>query len=205
VYQRKDTYYARAKAAGYRSRAAFKLQQLAASARLFRPGDHVVDLGAWPGGWLQVAAQHVGPSGKVVGVDVRLLDPLPERNVIILAGDITETDTQERVALACEGRADVILSDLAPKLSGVRARDEAQADALADCVLRFAGRLLRPGGHLVVKLFTRGDVARYVARLREQFSDVRTTRPEATRKRSAEIYAVAKHFRGAGGMIDRER
>jgi 23S rRNA (uridine2552-2'-O)-methyltransferase len=196
VYQRKDTFYKRAKASGYRSRAAFKLQQLAQRAQLFRPGDRVIDLGAWPGSWLQVAVQAVGPAGKVIGVDRQAIDPLPEPNVIVLTGDVTEPLIQEKLVQACGGRADVVLSDLAPKLTGVRARDEAHAEALADCVLRFTQGVLAPGGHLVVKLFTSSASGPYLARLRAQFDDVRTTRPEATRKGSAEMYAIAKRFRG---------
>lgn len=196
MYQRKDAFYQRAKAVGYRSRAAFKLLQLAERHRFFHRGDRVVDIGAWPGGWLQVAAQHVGPTGRAIGVDVQPIEPLPNRTVITLVGDITDRRTQERVTESCGGKADVLLSDLAPKLSGVRARDEAQAQALTECVLRLAEQVLRPGGTLVIKLFMGSELPRFVARLRALYRDVRTTRPAATRKESSEIYAVATGFRG---------
>jgi 23S rRNA (uridine2552-2'-O)-methyltransferase len=196
VYQRKDAYYTRAKAVGYRSRAAFKLQQLAQRARLFQRGDRVIDVGAWPGGWLQVAAQHVGPTGRVIGVDLQRIEPLPERNVVIVRGDLTAAEVQAQVQSLCDGKADVVLSDLAPKLSGIKARDEAQAQALADCVVSFAKQVLKPGGTLVVKLFMSGDLHGYLAQLRELFQEVKTTRPEATRKASAELYAIARGFRG---------
>jgi 23S rRNA (uridine2552-2'-O)-methyltransferase len=197
VYQRKDAFYARAKTAGYRSRAAYKLLQLAQRHRLFRRGDRVIDLGAWPGGWLQVAAQQVGPTGKVIGIDLRPIDPLPEKTVVTIAGDIADPRTQRQILETCDGKADVLLSDLAPKLSGVKARDESQAQALADCVLQCARHLLKPGGTLVVKLFMSAQVPGYVVQLRGLFRDVRTTRPEATRKGSAEIYVVATGFSGA--------
>lgn len=197
MYQRKDTFYTRAKAAGYRSRAAFKLQQLAQRGRLLRRGDCVVELGAWPGGWLQVAAADVGPKGRVVGVDLRAIQPLPETNVVTLVGDISVARTQERILEACDGKADVLLSDLAPKLTGVRARDEAQTQALADGVLQCVERILKPGGKLVVKLFMGRDLPQYVARLRAMFREVHLTRPEATRKGSAEVYAMASGFRGS--------
>ena len=197
VYQRKDTFYTRAKAAGYRSRAAFKLQQLAQRGRLLRRGDCVVELGAWPGGWLQVVAADVGPKGRVVGVDLQPIDALPEGNVITVVGDIRDSHTQERVVRVCGGKADVLLSDLAPKLSGVRARDAAQAQALADCVLQWVERSLKPGGKLVVKLFMGNDLPQYLARLRTLFRDVHLTRPEATRRGSTEVYAVASDFRGS--------
>ena len=195
AYERKDPFYRRAKLSGYRSRAAFKLQQLAQRAHLFHRGDRVVDLGAWPGGWLQVAAEQVGPSGRVIGIDRRPIDALRAPVVTVLTGDVTDGETQDRLIQACGGPVDVLLSDLAPTLSGVRARDDAQARQLVDCVLTLAGRLLRPGGHLVVKLFTTADLSACIAELRAQFADVRTTRPEATRRGSSEIYAIAKHFR----------
>lgn len=194
MYRRKDSFYTRAKAVGYRSRAAFKLSQLAQQARLFRRGDRVLDLGAWPGGWLQVAAELVGPSGRVVGVDLRRIEALPHENVRTVVGDIVEEVTQRRMLEECGGRADVILSDLAPKLSGVRARDEAQADALAQSVLALAERVLKPGGKLVVKLFMGAAATRFVGQLRLRFGNVRTTRPEATRKGSSEMYAIAADF-----------
>ena len=207
MYRRKDSFYTRAKAAGYRSRAAFKLQQLTQRARLLRPGDCVVELGAWPGGWLQVAAEQVGPRGKVVGVDLQAIQPLPEPNVITVLGDASDEQTRVQVAQACAGRADVLLSDLAPKLTGIRARDEAQAQALADCVLQWVVDILKPHGKLVVKLFAGEGLRPYLERLRTMFREVHLTRPEATRKGSAEMYAVARGFRAnttaaPGGATD---
>jgi 23S rRNA (uridine2552-2'-O)-methyltransferase len=196
VYQRKDAPYTRAKVRGYRSRAAFKLLQLAQRARLFRRGDHVLDLGAWPGGWLQVAAELVGPTGKVVGIDLRPIEPLPQKYVTTLVGDIADELTQRCIVEACQGKVDIVLSDLAPKLSGVRARDEARTEALAVCALKVGEEVLRPGGKLVMKLFTGEEAARLVHELRGRFDDVRATRPEATRKGSSEIYATAAGFHG---------
>jgi 23S rRNA (uridine2552-2'-O)-methyltransferase len=198
MYQRKDAFYARAKTAGYRSRAAFKLMELAQRHHLLRRGDTVVELGAWPGGWLQVAAQLVGPSGRVVGVDIVPIEPLPDAAVVTVVGDIELAETMQRVLSACGGQADVLLSDLAPKLTGVRARDQARAAALTECVLMYANEILRSRGMLVAKLFTSPDLAGYVRQLRGRFRQVRTTRPEATRKGSAELYVVGADFRGHG-------
>jgi 23S rRNA (uridine2552-2'-O)-methyltransferase len=195
VYQRKDAFYSRAKAEGYRSRAAFKLLQLAQRHRLFRRGDHVIDLGAWPGGWLQVAAEQVGPTGHVVGVDLQPIAPLPQTWVSTVVGDVSEPATHEAVSAASGAPADILLSDLAPKLSGVRARDQAQAQRLTESVVQFAHGCLKPGGTLVVKLFASEDLQRVVTELRALFRDVRLTRPEATRKGSPEIYAIAIGFR----------
>jgi 23S rRNA (uridine2552-2'-O)-methyltransferase len=200
VYRRKDAFHARAKAAGYRSRSAYKLLELARRGRLLRRGDRVVDLGAWPGGWLQVAAQLVGPSGQVVGVDLRAIDPLPDGQVLIV-GDVQAAEVQDRILEACGGRVDVVLSDLSPKLSGIRARDEAQAEALAECALNVCSRLLRPGGRLLMKLFMSPALPAFLDRLRDQFGSVSTTRPEATRKGSSEIYALATDFLGRSRPI----
>lgn len=201
MYQRKDAFYVRAKAVGYRSRAAFKLEELARRQRIFRRGDRVVDLGAWPGGWLQIAAQQVGPSGRVVGVDLQPIDPLPGKTVITIVGDVAAPRTREQVREASGGRADVLLADLAPKLSGVRARDAAQSEALAESALQFAVHILKPGGTLVMKLFMSQNLPRLTSRLRARFRDVRTTRPAATRKGSAETYAIAAGFAGGDTPI----
>jgi 23S rRNA (uridine2552-2'-O)-methyltransferase len=194
MYRRKDQYYRRAKDIGYRARSAFKLEQLARGGKLLRQGDRVVELGAWPGGWLQVAAAEVGLRGRVVGVDLQAIESLHLPNVVTIVGDIREPATMERVLRACAGPVDVLLSDLAPKLTGVRPRDEAQTQALADQVLQWADRLLKPGGNLVVKLFMAHGLHDFVLRLHHRFRAVRLRRPDATRAESAEVYAVAIGF-----------
>lgn len=191
MYRRKDGFYTRAKAEGYRARSAYKLIEISRRVQLFRPGDVVIDLGAWPGGWLQVAAAAVGPRGLVVGVDLRPIEPIPGvSQVVCVRGDIRDAGVRLEIAAACGRRADVLLSDLAPALTGVRARDESRALALAQTVLDMAADVLRPGGHLVLKLFTTPDTAVFVALLRKHFRRVTTTRPDATRKGSAETYAI---------------
>ena len=194
AYQRKDTFYARAKQAGYRSRAAYKLQELAKRFRLINRGDHVVDLGAWPGGWLQVAAELTGPQGVVVGVDLKPIDQLPPP-VSTVKGDARDEAVQAEIRKRCGERVDVVLSDLSPALSGIRDRDIAQATELAETALAIAGRLLSPGGRLLVKLFTAPESDAFVASARPQFASVKVTRPEATRKGSAEMYFVGSGFR----------
>ena len=193
AYQRKDAFYARAKHAGYRSRAAYKLLELAPRYKLIQPGDHVVDLGAWPGGWLQVAAELAGPKGVVVGVDLRPIDSLPAP-VTTIAGDARDPAVQEQIRARCGGRVNVILSDMAPALSGVRDRDVAQSVELAEVGLDVAGALLTPGGRLLLKLFTAPESDAVVAAARRQFDTVKRTAPEATRKGSAEMYLAAVGF-----------
>ena len=193
AYQRKDAFYARAKEAGYRSRAAYKLLELGRRYQLIRRGDRVVDLGAWPGGWLQVAAELSGPLGRVVGVDLQPIQPLPPP-VTTIAGDACDSAIQDAVRERCGGRIDVVLSDMAPKLSGIRDRDIAQAAALAEAALAIAERLLTPGGRLLIKLFTAPETDAVVAAARRRFASVKLTRPEATRKGSAEMYLVCSGF-----------
>ncbi len=144
---------------------------------------------------MQVAAEQVGPGGRVIGVDLRKVEPLAQSNVVIIEGDIRQPGVQDEIVRACGGRADVVLSDLAPQLSGVRDRDEVQTQTLADCVVLFAKRVLRPGGRIVIKVFMSAMLPSYVAELRTLFDEVRTSRPEATRKGSAELYLVGSGFR----------
>jgi 23S rRNA (uridine2552-2'-O)-methyltransferase len=190
VYQRKDSFYRRAKSAGYRSRAAYKLIELDRRFGFLRAGDRVVDLGAWPGGWLQVAAQRVGARGVVVGVDLTPIAPLPPP-VICVTGDLRSPETLAKILERCGHQADVVLSDMAPKLSGVRVADQARADELVACALDAALALLRPGGRFLQKLFHNQGTAAWIARLGQHFESVKATRPEATRAGSAELYVIA--------------
>lgn len=191
AYDRKDHFYRQAKTAGYRSRAAYKLLELAKRYRLIKRGDHVVDLGAWPGGWLQVAAELVGDGGKVIGVDLAAIEPFPNPVITCVRGDATTADVQEEIRRQAAGRVDVVLSDMAPKLTGVRATDEARAGALADAAADIATKLLRPGGRLVVKVFSGPETDAVVARLDRCFDTVKRTRPDASRSGSAEMYVIA--------------
>ncbi|MGE4089899.1 MAG: RlmE family RNA methyltransferase [Candidatus Binatia bacterium] len=195
MYDRKDSFYKKAKQEGYRSRAAYKLLELHKEFRLFKPGDRVVDLGAWPGGWTQVAAPFVGKQGRVVGIDLMAIDPLPVANVTFLQGDTTDPAQQEQILTLLEGKADLILSDMAPKLSGIRETDEARAMELVHAAFACAQTLLRPGGALLLKVFMGPDYKRFLAELRIRFATVKATRPEATRKGSAETYVYATGFR----------
>jgi 23S rRNA (uridine2552-2'-O)-methyltransferase len=192
VYERKDAFYHKAKREGYRSRAAYKLLELNQTFHLIKPGDQVVDLGSWPGGWVQVAAALVGQSGRVVGLDLITIDPLPLDNVMVLQGDATDRGQQEQVRSLLGGPADVLLSDVAPKLSGIREADEARAMELCRAVLLCVPALLRPGGTLLLKVFMTPEYKALLTELKTRFATVKTTRPESTRKGSAETYVIAK-------------
>ncbi len=195
MYERKDRLYRRAKAEGLRSRAGFKLDDI--DRGLIRPGARVVDLGCWPGSWLQVAARRVGEGGRVVGVDLREVAPIPLPQVRVVRGDIADDRVIDEIAASLGGAADAVLSDLAPSLSGVRERDEARSSELVRRALAITERLLRPGGSFVCKVFMNSDFADLREAIRRRFDEVSVTRSEATRKGSAELYAIARRFKGA--------
>jgi len=192
TYDRKDALHQRAKREGYRSRAAYKLQELQRAHRLIRRGDRVADLGCWPGGWLQVASELVGREGRVAGVDLAPIDPpLDLPNVFAFAADLTEPSVAARLLEALGGPADVLLSDAAPKLTGLRATDRAREEALLEAIEALVPQLLRPGGHLLVKIMDGPEADAIVKRLRSRFEKAKTERPEATRKGSSERYLIA--------------
>jgi 23S rRNA (uridine2552-2'-O)-methyltransferase len=195
MYDRKDALYQRAKREGYRSRAAYKLLELQKRARILRRGQVVVDLGAWPGGWLQVAAEIVGPSGRVVGLDVAPIDPLPSPQITVLREDVTDPTCAARVRDLLGRAADVVLSDLAPKLTGIAPRDAAQEELLADAALAFVSAVLRPGGMLVTKTLGGAPGERLRGLLRERFASVRQVGLAATRKGSSELYLLGDGLR----------
>lgn len=194
AYKPQDSYFKKAKQEGYRSRAAYKLLELQQRYRVIKPGDKVIDLGAAPGGWLQVAAKIVGQNGRVIGVDLQPIQPLPERNVILLSGDITSKEIQRQITTLLGGPANCVLSDLAPKLSGIRDADMARCLELNRTALAVATELLRPGGTLLVKSFISDDLQTLTAELKQDFSAVQRTKPEATRHGSSEFYFYAKGF-----------
>jgi len=194
IYKPQDAYFKKAKQEGYRSRAAYKLLELQQRFRILKPADRVVDLGAAPGGWLQVAAKLVGPSGKVVGVDLQPIHPLPESNVILFHGDITSKEIQKQIKDLLDGLAHCLLSDLAPKLSGIRDADMARCLELNRTALTVAIEILRPGGALLVKSFISEDLQTFSAELKQYFATVQRTKPDATRHGSSEFYFYAKGF-----------
>ncbi len=194
-YDRKDHYHQRAKSEGYRSRAAYKLEEIQRRARILKRGAKVFDLGCWPGGWLQVAAQVVGPKGRVVGVDLAELDPpLYEKNVSFLCADLTEAATADALLELLGRPADVVICDAAPKLTGVRATDRAQEEALLEAIEALVPRLLRPGGDLLVKLLECPEAQAIEKRLSESFARSRSLKPKASRKGTSERYLVGHGF-----------
>ncbi len=191
-----DAYVKRARAEGMRSRASYKLEQIAGRDRLFAPGMLVVDLGAAPGGWSQVAARGIAPGGRVIALD--LLDMPGLAGVTVVRGDFRDADAVEALERALAGgNADLVLSDMAPNLSGIPATDQARALELAQLALEFASKHLKPQGNFLVKLFQGAGFEDFVNRLRRQFRAVAVRKPEASRSRSREVYVLAKGLRRA--------
>ncbi|RBI63284.1 23S rRNA (uridine(2552)-2'-O)-methyltransferase [halophilic archaeon] len=185
----KDHYYNKSKQEGYRSRSAYKLQQIDDEADLLHEGATVVDLGAAPGGWLQVAAQRVGESGTVVGVDLQRIDPLD--GVETVRGDMTDEETRENV-VETVGEADVVMSDMAPNMTGEYTVDHARSVHLARQAFETATELLESGGDFVVKVFQGPDLDDFRADVEDEFQYVRTMSPDASRDESSEVYLVAR-------------
>lgn len=194
---RRDPYTRRAKKEDYRSRAAYKLLQINKKFRVIHRGDSVLDLGCAPGGWSQVAARVVDSKGIVVGVDLDDVKPFP--GLTFVRGDL-RSETTQAAARACllGRRANVVLSDMSPNISGTYGLDHLRSMMLAKLAVDFGLPLLAEGGHLVVKVFEGEDVGNLVARLRTRFSRLKRYRPEATRKASSELYIVALGHDGNG-------
>ena len=192
-----DPYVKRANAEGYRSRAAYKLQQIDAKDKLLKAGATVVDLGAAPGGWSQVAARKVGPAGRVIAVDLLEMPQVP--HVTVICGDFSESGTLAKVEDALQGHdADLVLSDMAPNMSGIASADQARAIALAELALEFALKHLKPHGNFLVKTFHGVGYDALVDALRHSFLKVYTRKPDASRSRSSEVYLLGKGLRKRG-------
>jgi 23S rRNA (uridine2552-2'-O)-methyltransferase len=189
--QLNDPYVAAARQQGWRSRAAFKLIELDERFHLIKRGMHVVDLGAAPGGWAQVAVQR--GAARVIGVDLLPVDPVA--GATMLQGDFTDSAVQDRLIAALEGKADLVLSDMAPNTTGHAATDHLRIMALADAALDFAVPVLAEGGGFVAKVFQGGAGKTLLDRLKRQFASVRHAKPPASRKESSELYVVATGFR----------
>lgn len=185
-----DRYYRAAKRQEYRSRAAIKLSQIDRDYGLFRDGDTVVDLGAAPGGWSQIARERIGPTGRVLAVDLAHVAPLD--GVEFLRGDFTSSNVQAKLFEILRRPADVVLSDMSPRLSGQRSYDEARALELARAALSFAVRALRPGGDFLVKVFQGGEYPRFLEEVASHFEAAKGVKPRASTPSSPEIYVLAR-------------
>ena len=191
--QIRDPYVARAKREGFRSRAAYKLAELDDKYRLLKPGTRVVDLGAAPGGWSEVAARRVGEGGRVLAIDV--LDMKPIAGVEFLKLDFLDATAPQRLKDLLGGQADLVLSDMAANATGHRQTDHIRIMALAEAAAHFAREVLAPGGSFLCKVLQGGTEAALLAELKRDFASVKHVKPPASRSDSAELYLLARGFR----------
>lgn len=194
IEKKKEHFYKQAKQVGYRARSAFKLQQIQNRFHLIPKDGIVLDLGAAPGGWCQVAKELVGTQGIVIGVDLSSIKPFED--IQFLQGDVTKTETLEQIKDLMNGKnADVILSDMSPDISGNYSVDQARSVWLCESALHVVTQLLQPGGHFICKIFEGEDTKAFIEKVKHQFMVVKTFSPEATRKSSSEVYIIAKSFK----------
>lgn len=190
---RRDQYRRLAKDQGYRARSAYKLLQMNRSYNILKKGDKVVDLGCAPGGWLQVAAKEVRSSGKVIGVDLKPVTPVA--GAVILQGSIEDPNMLSKISEILGCKADVVLSDLAPNVSGVWDIDHARQISLSTIALRFAQHVLRIGGSSVFKVFEGDMLEEFRSELQKSFGKVFLNKPSASRQESSELYIVCLNFK----------
>jgi 23S rRNA (uridine2552-2'-O)-methyltransferase len=196
--QLSDPFVKRAQEQGFRSRAVFKLLEIQEKDHLLRPGMRILDLGAAPGGWSQIAARLVGPQGRVLALDLLAMEPI--QGVTVIQGDFREESCLADVRARLDGALlDLVLSDMAPNLSGAAAVDQPRSLYLAELALVLAREVLKPGGGLVVKMFQGEGFDRYLRELRGSFARVASRKPRASRPESRELYLVAKGFCGDQG------
>jgi 23S rRNA (uridine2552-2'-O)-methyltransferase len=193
--RKREHFYRLAKLQNYRSRASFKLKQLNQRYGLLRRGDVVVDLGAAPGGWMQVALEEVGEEGFVLGVDVQRIEKFPQKNVATLVADITSPTVREKIREMLPRPADAVISDASPSISGVWDLDQARSVELVKAALEIAEAVLAPGGNFLAKVFQGAMMADFLELVRKRFDFVKVSKPLASRKGSAEVYVIAKGFR----------
>jgi len=190
-----DPYVKKSQQDGYRSRASYKLMEINDKDKLFRSAMRVVDLGAAPGGWSQVAAKLVGDKGTVVASDILEMAPLP--GVSFVQGDFTEQEVYEAIlAEIGDEKADLVISDMAPNMSGNSSADQPQAMYLVELALDMAAQVLRPGGNFLVKVFQGEGFEEYLKTMRAQFDSVITRKPDASRARSREVYLLGRQYKG---------
>lgn len=190
----RDHYVQKSRADGYRSRASYKLVELDKKDRLLWPGMTVVDLGSAPGGWSQVVADKVGGSGRVIASDILPMDAIAD--VEFIQGDFTEDAVFEQILASMDGeQADLVISDMAPNMSGINAVDQARSMYLVELALEMATQVLRPGGCFLAKVFQGAGFDELLAALRSKFDKVQSRKPDASRARSREKYIIAKGFR----------
>jgi len=195
VEKKKDPYYKKSKKEDYRSRASFKLSQLDKKYKIIKKGTAVVDLGASPGGWSQVALEKVGEEGLVLGVDLQKIKPFREENFYFIRGDFTKTEVQEKIVDIIDGKADTIISDASPQLSGIKDVDHLRSIDLANSVIDIADNILENDGNLLIKVFQGEEYKNLIESLKKKFKILKTTKPASSRKKSSEMYVIGLKYK----------
>ena len=193
----KEHYYKLAKKQNYRSRASYKLKQLDKKYKLLKPHYNVIDLGAAPGGWSQVVCEVIGEegTGMVVSVDLEYIKPIDHEAYIGVKGDFTTEEVQNTITEIIDGKADVILSDASPKLCGIKDIDNFRTFDLATAVMNISDNLLKKDGNLIMKAFQGEAYQELISQIKKKFRSVKTTKPNSSRKRSSEMYIIARGFK----------
>ncbi|MCL6578204.1 MAG: RlmE family RNA methyltransferase [Candidatus Bathyarchaeota archaeon] len=195
--RKKDYYYRKAKEEKYRSRAAYKLLQAVEKYHFIKYRDVVVDLGSAPGGWIKVARKIVGSKGFVLGVDLKPIEPFPQDNVRTIIGDINEPETLREISNALPKKADVVVSDVSPNISGIWEVDHARQIDLAQQALKIALETLKPRGNFFVKVFQGDLLDDFIKKVKKHFEVVRIMKPKASRTKSSEIFILGMHLKEA--------
>lgn len=185
MYKKKDHYHQKAKQEGYLARSAYKLKEIQAKYKILRPNARVLELGCSPGAWTQVALEVLGPQGKIVGIDLEAIS-LDDPRLEFIRGDIFAVDS----AVYASGPFDCVLSDMAPKTSGIKVRDQARSFELAEFAVKICDRVLAPGGNLLLKVFEGPDLPKLADEIKARFQKFERIRPDSTRQASAEIYYI---------------
>ncbi|AKX45663.1 23S rRNA methyltransferase [Thiopseudomonas alkaliphila] len=190
-----DQYVKQAQKDGYRSRASYKLLEIQDKDRILRPGMTVIDLGSAPGGWSQVTSRVIGDKGTLIASDILPMDSIAD--VTFIQGDFTEDSVYQEILTAVNNRpVDLVISDMAPNMSGIRTADQASAMFLCELALDLASKVLKPGGDFLIKIFQGEGFDAYLKQVREQFEKVQMRKPASSRDRSREQYLLARGYRG---------
>lgn len=192
IERKQEQYYKKAKKENYHSRASYKLLQLDNKFKIIKKGDYIVDLGAAPGGWSQVALERVCEEGLVVGVDLQRIKHMESPNFIGIRGDFTKEETLQNICKITGKKVDVVLSDASPQLSGVKDVDQIRTLELALAVIKITNYILKPHGSLIMKAFQGEEFENLLKKIKKEFKTVKTTKPPSSRKKSVEMYMIAK-------------
>ncbi len=203
--RKKDYYYRKAKEENYRSRATYKLFQAVGKYRFMKEGDVVVDLGAAPGGWTQASRKIVGPRGFVLGVDLKPIEPFEERNVKTIIGDIMDEETTTQILEVLPRKADVVISDASPNISGIWELDHARQIELAQKALEIALKVLKPDGNFFVKVFQGDMLQDFIGKVKQHFRDVKVIKPKASRAKSSELFVLGLGLKASEFLVAEER